>query len=328
MATIRDIANLTGLSTATISRHMNNKPYVSKEAQRAIERAVTRLDYRPNAAAQSLKSGKTGRVVVVLDRVDHSFYGPLLAGLGDIARRHSYELLVQQSGAPQWSPHLVVEQARARSMDGIITTVDSTEPEALLSLVGAIPIVACDQALFGADCPHVYIDHYKSTIEGLEHLHERGAKTIAGVYGYDPSCGSNRFRRKAYADFGMRDRAPVIHQIAGEDDEVTDGAALLDRIMALSPRPDAIFTGGDEVALGLLAAANKAGISVPSELAILGFDDRPIAEVFGISTIRQPVRRMGQYAMATLLRLIAAGDRAPAPKTTVVKHRLVVRSTT
>ncbi len=328
MANIRDIANLTGLSTATISRHLNNKPYVSKEAQRAIELAMARLDYRPNASAQSLKSGKTGRVVVVLDRVDHPFYGPLLAGLGDIARRHSYDLLVQQSGAPQWSPHLLVEQARARSMDGIITAVESVEPEAFLSLIGTIPLVACDQALFGADCPHVYIDHYKSTIEGLEHLHRRGAKTIAAVHGYDPFCGSNRFRRKAYTDYGMREGAPLIHQIACENDEVTEGAALLDRIMALCPRPDAIFTGGDEVALGLLAAANKAGIAVPSELAILGFDDRPIAEVFGISTIRQPIRRMGQYAMATLLRLIAAGNRAPSPKTTVVKHRLVVRSTT
>lgn len=280
----------------------------------------------PNAAAQSLRSGKTQRIVVVLDSVDYSFYGALLAGIGDIARRHSFDLLVQQSGSPQWSPHLLLEQARSRSMDGIIVAAEAHEREAFLSLLGTVPLVACDQALFDVDCPRVYIDHYQSTIEGLEHLHERGATAIAARYGHE-ACASNRFRRQAYADFADRVGAPVVHEVMCEDNTVADGPKILDRMMALSPRPDAVFAGGDDLAVGLLAAAKRRGIAVPSELAILGFDDLPIADVFEISTIRQPVRRMGQYAMTTLMRLLDSPKHNVA-KATQVKHHLVVRSTT
>lgn len=325
MANIRDIAEFTGLSTATVSRYLNKHPYVSKEAQLAIELAMTQLGYHPNAAARSLRSGKTRRVGVVLDALNHSFYSSLLAGFSEVARRRSYDILVQQSGAHDWSPGLLLEQAAARSMDGIIVASETEKRGELLSLVGTVPLVACDQALFGADCPQVYIDHYQSTIDGLEYLRRGGATSIACVYGPCSACSSNRFRRRAYTDFGARSDAPFVHEVICNEDTVKGGYDLFERLMALSPRPDAVFTGADEVAVGVITAAGRAGVAVPSDLAVLGFDDNSIAEVFGISTIRQPVQAMGRRAMEILMRLIADGPRASVKRVTRVKYRLVAR---
>ncbi len=329
MANIRDIAEHTGLSTATVSRYLNKRPYVSKEAQLAIELAMEQLHYHPNSAARSLRSGKTRRIAVVIETVNHPFYSELLAGFCDVAWRYSYDVLVQQSGAPEWSPSLLLEQSAARSMDGLIMAAETREREAFLSLVHKIPIVACDQAFFDVEWPHVYIDHYKSATEGLEYLHRGGATVIACICDADleRTCSSDKYRRKAYRDFGARSGAPVIHEVPWDDDTIRGGHALFEHIMALSPRPDAVFAGGDDPAVGLLAAAREAGVVVPSELAILGFDDHPAAEVFGISTIRQPVRHMGRRTMEILMRLINDGIDAPVKRRTEVKYELITRTT-
>jgi LacI family transcriptional regulator len=118
-----------------------------------------------------------------------------------------------------------------------------------------------------------------------------------------------------------------VHEIACEDDTVPVGYALFGKLMELSPRPTAVFTGGDDVAVGVLAAARDNGVRVPEDLAVLGFDDQPIAEVFSITTIRQPVRKMGRRAMELLMTMIATGNSDSVRKITRVKYRLVVRKT-
>ncbi|MCG8477937.1 MAG: LacI family transcriptional regulator [Spirochaetales bacterium] len=327
MANIQDIAERSGLSTATVSRYLNGRPYVSERARSAIERAMAELDYHPNSAARTLRSGKTRRVTVVLDMVDHPFYAALLAGFSDAARSRSYEILVQQSQAPDWSATLLLEQAAARAMDGVIVAAETEDREALRSLIGTLPVVACDQALFDAPCPQVYIDHYRSAIDGLAYLHRRGARTIACIHGARDICPTDRFRRRAYADFAAGRAAPTVHELPYGEDTIKGGHRLLEPIMALSPRPDAVFTGSDDIAAGLLAAAREAGVCVPSDLAILGFDDLPIAEVFDISTIRQPVRQMGRWAMEIAMRLIERGPDAAVGRRAKIKYHLITRST-
>ena len=125
MASIHDIARHTGLSAATISRYLNKRPYVSKEAQLTIELAMEQLGYHPNASARSLRSGKTGRVVVVVNRVNHPFFATLLSGIGEVAQKEGFDILIQQTAAANWSPTLLEEQVAARSMDGIIVTAET-----------------------------------------------------------------------------------------------------------------------------------------------------------------------------------------------------------
>ncbi len=326
MANIQDLAEHTGLSTATISRYLNQKPYVSKEAQLAIELAMERLDYHPNSSARILRSGKTRRVTVVVDRAEHSFSAALLGGFCDVAWENSYDILIQQSGAPEWTPSLLLEQAAAKSMDGVIIAAEGAERDAFVPLLGSVPVVACDQALFDVDCPHVYIDHYQSTTDGLEYLQKRGARTIACIHGPNRWCASNRFRRNAYGDFARRPGAPTIHEVPTEDDTVQDGYHLLGALRQLDPIPDAVFTGSDDLAAGLIAAARRDGVSVPKQLAILGFDDQPIAEAFEISTIRQPVRKMGRRAMEILMQIIAGGPDTAVKRRTRIKYSLVERN--
>lgn len=140
-------------------------------------------------------------------------------------------------------------------------------------------------------------------------------------------CASDRFRRRAYAEFAKRKSAPVVHEVIVPEDSIKAGYELLAALRSLDPVPDAVFTGSDDLAAGLVAAAKREGLLVPHDLAVLGFDDQPIAEVFEISTLRQPVRLMGRRAMEVLMQLIEHGLEAPVKQLTKVKYSLVTRKT-
>ncbi len=308
MASIQSIARYTGLSPATVSRYLNGHPYVSKEAQYAIELAIRELDYRPNASARSLRSGKTSRVAIVVFDASHPFCSGLIGGAGKAALQHGYDLLVQQAGAPGWQPERSVELAATRAVDGIIMASGSGLSRRHERELAALPVVTCDLDPSQSKLPGVYIDHYRSVLDGLEHLRERGARRIACVYvSGDQLASSSTRRQEAYRAFAGQYPSIEVIPVETENDLIEDGYTLLERLMQLPEPPDAVFTGSDDLAAGCLLAAQARGISVPEELRILGFDDGPVAEVLGISTIRQPVGRLGARAFQELYACISRG---------------------
>ncbi|TVR05968.1 MAG: LacI family transcriptional regulator [Spirochaetaceae bacterium] len=328
VANINDIATHTGLSNATISRYLNGKPYVSKEAQLAIDMAVRELGYRPNASARSLRSGRTGRVVMVLRDAYHPFYAALLAGACRAAASVGYDVLVQQNHAEGWHSDRLTQLVTTRGVDGVILTTDLDPWSEYQSALSGIPAVTCDQALSDQSLPGVFIEHYQSTIEGLSHLRERGARCIACVQAppADP-CSSSDIRSAAYHDFAAQNPDTQIELVSIEDDLVHSGYVMLDALVHRSTPVDAVFSGSDDVAAGLLIAARERGIAVPGQLRILGFDDQPIARTLEISTVRQPVRRMGERAFELVHSIIHGENRFGADRLRV-PYRLMVRSTT
>lgn len=328
MATIKDIARMTGLSETTISRFMNNHPYVSNEARAAIERALEEIEYRPNASARSLRSGRTRRIAVLIDSVMLSFYSRLLDGFCEAAHERSYSILVEQAGAPGWSPDALIEQARSHNIDGVVIAVELLQANVVAALLKLVPVIACDQSIHNMNCPRVFVDHHDSTILGLSYLHERGADVIACVVGDEETiCASSRYRRVAYEAFAAAHQDVTIHIVSCPDSTATGGAILLEKLTELDPAPRAVFTASDDLATGLLVAARNVGITVPQELSILGFDDMPIAEVHGITTIRQPIRYMGQRAIRNLIALIENGGKSRIKHSVRLAYELVPRRT-
>lgn len=335
MATIRDIADRTGLSRSTVSRCLSGNGYVSEEARNAIEEAARDLDYQPNSAAVSLRRGKSGRIVVFVPTTAHSYYATFISGVGEGARRHGYDLLLRQATGEQAPLQAQLrELERSRIADGAIiaSTIADDAGKEVTSL--GLPVVACDQVLYRERIPSVYMDHYQSTIDVLEHLVSRGRRAIYVVIS-DDGHASSYYREKAAEEFlrqriaeGMRIRITCV--VENDDDSVSAGVALGKRLFELDRVPDAVFTGSDQLAAGMLLFARRVRLSVPGELAIVGFDDQSLSEALGLTTVYQPTRKMGAKAVEVLHRLIEGRPAASTRKVERyrVMHTLRVRGTT
>ncbi len=338
MPTIKDIAEFTGLSTATVSRCLNRHPYVSREAQLAIELAVRELGYRPNSAARSLRSGRTGRVGVVVPDASHPFFAALVAGAGQAAAAEGFDLLLQQTETGEWHADRLLEPVITAGVDGLLVASELTPWEQYAAALSGFPVVTCDQALAEIDLPAVYVDHYESTLEGLAHLRDRDSRSIVGISSTSPAASCDRLRRAAYREFALGNQGVTVHELYIDADTPEAGSQLFPKLMALEPRPDAVFTGSDDIAAGLLVAARENGVDVPARLKIIGFDDSPIARVLRLTTVRQPVRRMGARAFTLLRQLMHTSPSSPSPRAIAdrpsgvqrvrVRYKLIARETT
>ncbi len=328
MANIKDIARGTGLSVATVSRYLNGHPYVSREAQYAIELTIRELGYRPNSSAPSLRSGRTGRILMVIEDVSHPFYSNLVAGAGTAATAFGYDLLIQQTHAAGWKPDRITELTATRAVDGMLLAT-ALEPWAeYAQSIRDIPVVICNQAMEEVGFSRVFMDHHQSVIDGLAHLFERGARRIVCCHAPETDqCSSNRIRMSGYRSFAERHPDVTIIPREIPDDLVEAGYELGLSLNRDHPEVDAVFTGSDDLAAGLLLAARESNRAVPQELKTLGFDDQPLAGVMGISTIRQPVKKMGHRALRVLHGLIQRPT-VPGEEVIHVPHTLVVGETT
>lgn len=307
MARINDIAEAAGVSVATVSRYLNGRPYVSAALAASIAEAIDELGYHPNQNARTLRSGRTDRIAVLVNRLSHPFYAKLVEGIAEEAHVAGVDLLIHQSGTDGWSLDRIARQARERAVDGMIIGT-GREEQSFATLIGKVPMVSCDQALNAPGCPRIFIDHYASTIAGLEHIAERGSSQILAIYGSerDHVCSSDSHRQRAFKAFAGREGSPrllplAVRDVGIGDDSLLAGARLLAHILKEAPEVDAVFAGSDEIASGLVTAARRSGIYVPGRLRILGFDDQPIAEALDISTVRQPIKEMGAKAMSVLV---------------------------
>ncbi|AFG37113.1 transcriptional regulator [Spirochaeta africana DSM 8902] len=327
MATIHDIARHTGLSAATVSRYLNGHPYVSKEAQLTIQLAIKELGYVPNDSARVLRSGQTRRIALVIEDAAHPFYSSLIAGVGAAAARLGHDILVQQVRGEAWHPGRLMQLVVTRAVDGVIIASELSPWSEYGDWLTDFPLVTCDQALQHADLPGVYIDHRQSTLDGLHHLYEQGARNILCLHTTPTSpCSSNTIRLTAFQEFaeGYPNAAIATQQVS--DDLLHNGEEVFAAYTAGAFPFDAVFCGSDDLAAGILMAARKRGIAIPEQLKVLGFDDQPLAEVLGISTIHQPVRTMGERALEHLIQCTTSPG--THPRSIQIAYRLIHREST
>lgn len=329
MATIQDIAKVTGLSVTTVSRYLNGKPYVSERAASAIADAVQQLEYYPAAAARSLSSKRAGNVTVLLRSVAHPFYASLLAGIGTYAQKEGAELLVQQTDATHWEASKTVSLVAARGTDGIILASEIEIDERGKRLLESYPVVACDQAMEHLNVSHCFIDHEQGTLDALEYLHLHGARRVLCFYGPDRLFSSDRFRTRAFEQFARDHGDCEIEIVYSGEDTVEAGFERLRDFLPLPQGQTGVFAASDQFAAGMLLAARERRIPVPERLAIVGFDDQPIASVLGLTTVRQPVTKMGEMEMRVLAELIDRRRRGKPlrHRRYHIRHRIVRRTT-
>ena len=323
--TMEDVAREAGVSRALVSLVMRERPNVSDERRRRVLDAASRLGYRPNAMARSLASRRTKTVGVILDDLRNPFFAEIAGGVEELASHVGYQLLLAAGGRQARRERAALGALLEHRVSGIIMVSPRMGTSVIAAAAAEAPLVIVGRTLRGVDADSVLINEGHGTELVLDHLVGLGHERIAHVDGGTGAGGPQR--RSAYLR-GMRARrlarrALVIPGDFTEEAGVNAAAELL----RLPELPTAVFAANDLVAAGLLGGLDRAGVDVPRDVSIVGYDNIGIAHLAHVSltTVHQPRTDMGRLALELLLDRI---DNRRANEVRLIEPSLVVRSTT
>ncbi|MFE4714162.1 LacI family DNA-binding transcriptional regulator [Paenibacillus sp. NPDC056722] len=324
MANIKEIARISGVSVTTVSRVLNNHPYVSEDKRNAVLNTIEQLNYRRNMNAVHLITGRTKSVAVIMPLIRIYYFSIIMEGLAQEALLAQYRLVLCQTNYRPEEELKVLEMLRNKEIDGVVIVSTSLKPEVIEEYTAYGPIVTCQnsgESRFSS----VYIEHYAAFRHGLQYLADKGYRSIGYCDGRKHGSSSS-IRQSAFRDFHRESGLPLheewmIFDCLNEE----HGAALLHRLSAMEERPEAIIVAGDHVAAALMIEAGKQGIRIPEDLAVIGFDNQPIGKLLGLTTIDNKLFEMGAAAFQTIHEQIH-GDGGSQPVHRKLNYELIERS--
>jgi LacI family transcriptional regulator len=335
LTTIREVAEQSGVSVATVSRVFNGYADVRKETRQRVLATARRLDYTPNAAARTLVNRRSHLIGVILftghehPDLQHPFFLEVLVGLKHALGETGYDLLLfahEQPGVGG-GPHAYARRSRHHGVDGVIVLAvdDAEEPELKKLLDSGTPVVAVDLVLGGGRASYACSDNVGGARLAVEHLHRLGHERIAHIGGLahtKPAADRRLGYRAALQELGLELRPEYEAQ---GDFYLESGEAAMAELLALPEPPTAVFAASDMSAVGAIKAIEDAGLRCPDDIGVVGFDDIQLAELVSpaLTTIRQDKRGLGAAAARSLVQLIGETDRTPP--VSVLPVELVVR---
>lgn len=335
--TIRELARRSGVSVGTVSRALNGYADVRPETRERIMRLASELDYTPAAAARSLVTQRSHVIGVFMETgeghpdLQHPFFHEVLGGLKQRVGGEGFDLLLFASERPGggYGPHDYLKRARHHNVDGCaLIGLDPDDDEVRRLVRGEIPCVAIDMQLEGPRTEVVMSDNEAGAATAVRHLHALGHRRIATITGMiDSRPGVDRLRgyRAAIQELGLAYRDEYVRY---GDFYAESGREQTAQLLALDEPPTAIFAAADMMAIGAVRAASQAGLSVPGDLSIVGFDDIQLAPHVNppLTTLRQDKLGLGAAAGDALVARIAGDPDRPPLRTLPVE--LVVRGST
>lgn len=331
VARIHDVARLAEVSTATVSRALATPERVSPEARARVFEAIAKVGYVPNPAARSLRSQKSRMVLVVLPNIDNIFFSKILRGIEEALFEAGYGMIIGDlDGSPEKEARFA-DFTAAGQVDGALLlnghlfgqSRDAKGPAAKTN----VPLVALCEAIPGAAIPQIEVDNRAAARRMTRYLADLGHRRIGYLTGPARNV-LERERFRGYRD-GLRDA-----QIAFDPDLVWSGDYTLEsgarageRIAARQTRPSAVFSSSDEMAIGLVRSLSSAGLRVPDDISVAGFDDIEFAAMVqpALTTVHQPRRELGRTGASVLISLLQG---RPAPERIRLRTDLIVRAST
>lgn len=326
----KEIAAHAGVSQATVSRVINNKPNVREETRRRVLKVIDELGYVPNAEARSLVTRRTNKIGLIVSDIVNPFYPELVESVEGLARESGYVTLLcntqRDPSKDQIYARFLIEQRVAGVLFTSITP-RSGAPEQLMQ--AGIPFVFVNRYLKGLAVPSVLTDNESGAYRMTQYLLDLGHSRIAFIRGL-PNTTTSQDReagyRRSLMDHGFKaenvylERGDYIREAAYE---------ATSRLLQLPVPPTAIFCANDCMAFGALDAAWDAGVRVPEDLSVVGFDNIPLSSLRAISltTMEQPMAKMARRALEILLDLIEGKELLQDSVIEVYEPELIVRRT-
>ena len=312
-ASIKEVALKAGVSIATVSRVLNDKGPVAVETRQRILAAIEQLRYVPHGAARSLITNQTDTIGVLLPDLYGEFFSEVIRGIDLAARRSGFHVLISGFHSDRAEIEAVLRALRGR-VDGLIVLSPDVDAQSLRrNLPETLPVVLLNTPVEGgpvegdgADFDAINLDNHGGAFAMVRHLAGLGHRRIAFIRGPEENADA-RERLRGYRD------ALLSLEIAGEealelggDFSEESGYRAGQRLLALEPRPAAVFAANDSMAIGCLFALREAGARVPGDIALAGFDDIPIARYItpSLSSVHVPIAELGTRAMERLLHAV------------------------
>ena len=324
--TIKDVARLANVSVATVSRALNGRENVAEAVRKRILEIAEDLDYSPHHAARSLSRGSTHTVGVVLPDLPCEFFARLMCGIDAVARERGMQLLVSGHHRSVESQAAALRVMRGR-VDGVLAISPYAGRDvATARLPRSMPVLLLDSDAAASDASMLSVDNHAGAMLLMRHLVACGYRRIAFVSGRRPHFNAEE-RLRGYTD-AMAELLPRSKPwIVDGDFDVQSGFDAGTALLAAPKRPDAVFAANDMMALGCLFAFQRAGLVVPRDIGVAGFNDIPIAAHASpaLTTVRLDIAALGAEAFSMLLDRM--GD-CETPQRRVLQPQLVVRDST
>ena len=330
--TIKDVARVSGVSIATVSRVINETGYVKESTRKRVLEAVRVLGYSPSYPARSLSSGSTRIVGAVLPDISNPFFPAVARGIDDALTARGYLLIICNTDNDATQEEALVGMLLGQRVDGIVFVAGGPESGALVRRASRdVPVALIDREIGGVECDAVTCDNYNGAYEMTRHLLELGHRRIAFISG-PPNLSTSRKRLAGFRDCLMHSGIADPPHVYYGDLKYETGRSIAREMLDSGQGTTAVFAANDLMALGAERCFTDAGVLVPARMAVAGYDDILMASLSrpSLTTVAQPAYRMGAVAAEMLLeRLGASGDAARAPaRLEVLETALVVRDST
>jgi LacI family transcriptional regulator len=328
--TIYDVAREAGVSMATVSRVVNGNPNVKPTTRKKVLAAIERLGYRPNAVARGLASKKTTTVGVIIPDISSLFFSELARGIEDIATMYKYNIILCNSDQRLEKELQLINTLLEKQVDGLLFMGPEIKEDHLQAMsTASVPIVLAATRDADNILPAVTIDHFQAAYDATKVLIDHGHQRIAMITSppNDPLDGLLRFEgyKQALADAGIK----LDEQLVAPGNYFYEsGLRIMNGFLQLPEPPTAVFAASDEMAIGAIHAVQDAGLSVPKDIEVVGYDNIRLAEMVRprLTTVVQPMYDIGAVAMRLLTKFM--NNEHVEEHVVLLPHRIEYREST
>lgn len=326
---IHDVAKLAGVSAATVSRVLSSPSVVSESTRKTVEEAIAQTGYVVNVTARNLRQQQVGSVLALVSNIANPFFSEILSGIANVLRPAGLNLLVldTQTAADQPASAALASYLNRTRCDGVIV-LDGGLNADLFKQPGCPPVVQACEWIDGLDAPRVLANNFEGGRLAAQHLAGLGHEKIFHLRG--PAENTLTISRCEGFDAGLAEAGLTPDRdnfLIDGDFSIRSGNEAAAKILAMTNKPSAIFCDSDEMAIGLIYGLTRAGLRVPDDISVMGFDNIQMSEYSlpPLTTIRQRRARIGRNAAESLLAAIGGN---PASENMILPVDILIREST
>jgi LacI family transcriptional regulator len=329
MATMKQVAEQAGVSTTTVSHVINNTRVVSEDVRARVLAVIGQLRYVPSAVARSLKNDRTHTIGMMVPNNSNPYFAEVIRGIEDAAFKLGYNIILCNSYDDPGKQVAYIRVLMEKRIDGLILVSSGTDAELARFLADdQIPVVLVDREISGVAADFIESDHEQGGYLGTRYLLELGHRAIACVSGPQELLTSRE--RVAGYQRALQEAGVALQAewLVYSDFTSAGGHAAFGQLLALPRRPSAVFAGNDLMAIGGICAASEAGVQIPGQLSVVGYDDIALAAYSNppLTSIGQPKQEMGALTARILLERMR--DPSLPCRRELLQPTLVVRKST